>query len=121
MGYKVEITDKAAVDSEQIVGYLTDRLDNRHAALEFRRGIDAALRLMSTLPESLPPCSDAHLRVRGYRRASVGNYLVLCRVSEHRAVIEDGEVLDHAKVGGLEGVVQVVRVLHGSREHADLV
>jgi plasmid stabilization system protein ParE len=51
----------------------------------------------------------------------VGSYLILYRVAEHRAVVEAGEVVEHAEVGGVEGIVEVVRIFHASEDYPDLI
>jgi hypothetical protein len=48
---------------------------------------------LEAFPESFPRVDDDYLRLRGYRKAIVGDHILLYRISEYRAVIEDDEVV----------------------------
>ncbi|MCI1664812.1 MAG: hypothetical protein LKI25_00365 [Atopobiaceae bacterium] len=50
-----------------------------------------------------------------------GDYVILYRVDEHCAVIEDGEVLDHGTICGREGLVQIYHIFHASEGYPSLV
>jgi len=80
--YEVLVSPEADADLDQIIRYIAIDLRNPEAASALADKIDARLNDLETMPNKFAFCKDAVLRAMGYRRASVGNYLILYRVNE---------------------------------------
>ena len=121
MAYEVRMAESFRVELLETLDYLTEELDSPGAAQNVTRRVGEVLRELEAMPESFPYVREGYLRLREYRKATVGNYLVLYRIAEYRAVIEGGSPVEHGEVGGIEGVVHVTHLFHASQEWTDLV
>ena len=106
MAYDVIFDPKVVDRIDEIVDYLTDVLSSPAAARNFLDGLDELITNLESLPLSYPNSLDARLAARGYRKALVGNYVLLFRV------VETGE---------RSGTVYVTNLLHGSPDYQGLV
>ena len=92
MGYKIVNTLLANQDLDGIVSYIADDLENPAAAANFLDELDECLGRLDELDECLgrlekmplmyEQCQDVRLKGLGYRKARVGNYLMIYRVDE---------------------------------------
>lgn len=106
MTYEV-VLDLGVVDKvDEVVGYISAVLASPMAATAYLGGFEELVDKLERLPLSYPHAQDARLAARGYRRALVGNYVVLFRVSE----AADGT-----------GTVYVTNVFHGSQNYQELL
>jgi plasmid stabilization system protein ParE len=121
MAYEVAFADDVRDEYESIVSHLLHVAQAPSAAREFQERSFEMLGVLESLPESFPHSSDNLLRHRRFRRAMAGDYVILYRVDEHCAVIEDGEVLDHGTICGREGLVQIYHIFHASEGYPSLV
>ncbi len=106
MAYEV-LVDPVALDRvDEIVGYVSEVLGSPSAALGILDGFDELVAKLELMPLSYPRAHDERLAARGYRRALVGNYVILFRVDESAEQ---------------EGTVYVTNVFHGSQDYPRLV
>ena len=103
MAYNVLWTPDAENDLDAIVSYLVDALGAHRAATTLLDGMQDLARGLATLPFSHERVREGLLARRGYRKALVGNYVVLYLVDE-----------EHAEV-------VITNVVHGKRDYTRLL
>ena len=106
MAYEVVFDPQVTAHVDEVVGYLTDVLASPAAAAGFLNGLDEVVERLESLPLSYPHPFDARLAAREYRKALVGNYVLLFRVEE---------------TGDGSGVVCVTNLFHGSQNYQELL
>ena len=106
MAYDVIVDPRVADRVDEIVGYFADALSSPAAACNFLNGLDEAIANLESFPLSYPQALDSRLAARGYRKALVGNYVLLFRVLE---------------AGERGGTVFVTNLFHGSQDWPGLV
>ncbi len=89
MKYKIEITQEAEKDFENIFTYISETLCNKQAALRIRS--------LTDMPNSYPKVKDMYLKKMGLRFITVKNYIVFYTVEDE------------------ECKVYIVRILYGKR------
>ena len=80
--YKVIISPSADADLFNILKYIMHELENPQAAPNFADGVAKCYADLETLPYAYSRCADPLLRLKGYRKYPVGDYLVIYRVVE---------------------------------------
>lgn len=103
MAYEIKITEDAAEDLDEIVGYITNVLKNPIAANNFLTEIEENYSVLSSAPESFAYCNDQRLRMLGYRKIPVKNYIVFYKTD------------NDAKI------VYIMRIIYGRREYTKLI
>ena len=106
MAYDVIFDPKEVDRIDEVVDYLTNVLSSPAAANSFLDGLDELVTNLESLPLSYPRSLDARLAARGYRKALVGNYVLLLHVLE---------------TGERTGTVYVTNLFHGSLDYQGLV
>lgn len=110
MAYNLFVDPSLNQRVDDVVNYLEVSLGSPQAAASLLDGISQVYDILETSPESYPYAQDQSLKERGYRRALVGNYLLLFRVE--RDETSDGEP---------SGTVYVTHFFHGSQNYFGLV
>ena len=85
--YNVVISPSANADLFNILRYIAQELENPQAASSLADGVEKCYSDLQAMPSAHALCADPLLRLKGYRKYPVGNYLVIFRVVE-----EDMEV-----------------------------
>ena len=80
--YNVVISPSANADLFNILRYIAQELKNPQAASSLAEGIEKCYLDLQTMPSAHSLCADPLLRLKGYRKYPVGNYLVIFRVIE---------------------------------------
>ena len=80
--YKVVISPSANANLFNILRYIAQELENPQAATELSNKIEKCYLDLQSMPNAHALCSDPLLRLKGYRKYPVGNYLVIFRVIE---------------------------------------
>ncbi len=80
--YKVIISPSANADLFNILKYIAYELENPQAASELADGIERCYADLEELPSAHALCADPLLRLKGYRKYPIGNYLVIFRIDE---------------------------------------
>lgn len=121
MAYEVCYSSSFCDEFDEALGLLIDGGGKTASAKRVMKRLSQIKASLEAFPESFPRVDDDYLRLRGYRKAIVGNHILLYRISEYRAVIEDDEVVDHGAVGGYEGVVRVTHLFNARQDWLSLV
>lgn len=79
--YKVILAPGAKLEIRNALAYIKRKLRNPPAASHLADEAKATLRDLRSLPERYPFCNDPVLRLQGYHRAPVGNYLFIFRIT----------------------------------------
>jgi len=87
MAYKLSVADRAEQDSDSIADYIAADLQAPKAALDFLDEVDACHDRLRENPFLYEMCRDPRLKKEGYRRAVIGNYVMLYKVFEHKAEV----------------------------------
>lgn len=87
--YNILIFPEAQNDLEEIVDYLATL--SEQAALKYYDLIIEQIGTLKTMPERNPLLKDAQLRLRGYRKLLIKNYIVLYVINE--ATVEIRRIL----------------------------
>jgi len=80
--YRLLVTELAEQDLDGIVNYMVVELANPIAARAFLEKIEGCYALLKTRPKIYVVCDDTCLRNKGYRKALIGNYLLIFRIEE---------------------------------------
>jgi toxin ParE1/3/4 len=80
--YRLHITELAEQDLDGIVNYMAVELANPIAARAFLEKIEDCYAHLKTKPGIYAECEDTYLRSKGYRKALIGNYLLIFRIEE---------------------------------------
>lgn len=121
MAYRVIWEESARHDVDETLEYLYGVLCSAQAVDSFLERLESAWQIIAALPESGTRIHQAYLRHRDYRKMSVGKYLLVYRVAEHWASIEDGEVNLGEGIDGRHGVVRIVHLRHVTEDWLDEV
>jgi plasmid stabilization system protein ParE len=97
--YNIEILPLARDDLAEIYHYIA--LDNPEAALKTTDNIMEKIESLAIFPERCALVQDGFLAKQGYRKLSVGNYLVFFKIFQNTVI--------------------VYRVLHGKRNYPKLL
>lgn len=80
--YDLLITEIAEQDLAGIVDYISGKLANPSAAATFLDKVEECYGFLKRTPRMFNECADLHLKNQGYRKALIGNYLLIFRVDE---------------------------------------
>jgi addiction module RelE/StbE family toxin len=103
MEYKLDITDSAHKDLDDIVTYIAETLYALEAAAHFVEAVEKCYDNLKAHPFMYAVADMPELAEKGYRRAPVKNYLILYKVDETTRT------------------VCVHRIFYGSRNYIDLI
>lgn len=85
--YKIQITDKALSDMEEIYKYIAEQLQVPKAAMEQYNRIADAIETLDTLPERVKLMETEEERGLGLRQMPVDNFSVFFHVREEQVII----------------------------------
>ena len=101
MGYKLQITESAEKDLDDILTYIMGELDNMEAALHLADEIDQRYIKLEENPYLYEECRDPRLKLLGYRKVVLGGYLMIYRVDQAQETVYIeryfGHLQDYAK------------------------
>ncbi len=80
--YKILLTAAAEKDLAVIVEYMTHTLANPVAANSFIDEVEECFALLARTPFVYAKCNDPRLKIKGYRKAVINNYVLIYRVEE---------------------------------------
>lgn len=80
--YKVIISPSANAELFNALKYIAFELENPQAATKLADGIAKCYSDLEEFPAAHELCRDSILRKAGYRRYSVGKYIVIFRIAE---------------------------------------
>jgi len=80
--YRIVISPSADADLFNILEYIAHELENPQAATDFADGVERCYADLEEMPSAHSLCADPLLRIKGYRKYPVGNYLIIYRIVE---------------------------------------
>lgn len=101
--YRIEIAPTAMAELRRIVTHISKELYNPAAAAALLERVEACYERLEENPLVYEVCHDPQLKLRGYRRAVIKNYIMIYRVDEEN------------------GVVHILHFVYGPRDYAKLV
>lgn len=103
MEYNIKLSKEAEEDIDEIIGYIINVLKNPIAANKLLTEIEANYSILSHAPDSFAYCEDQRLRILGYRKIPVKNYIIFYKVDNESET------------------VYILRVIYGRREYTNLI
>jgi len=85
--YKVQITDKALSDIEEIYNYIVEQLQAPEVAMGQYNRIADAIETLDTFPERVKLMEAEEERALGLRQMPVDNFSVFFHVRDERVII----------------------------------
>ena len=85
--YKIQITDMALSDMEEIYNYIVEQLQAPEAAMGQYNRIADVIETLDTFPERVKLMETEEERVLGLRQMSVDNFSVFFHIREERVII----------------------------------
>jgi len=87
MAYRIIEAELAIQDLDSILAYLTLSLDNPIAASAFADAVEDCYSSLEKMPLMFEVCRDPRLRVLGYHRAVIKNYVMVYKVDENAKTV----------------------------------
>lgn len=85
--YKIQITDKALSDMEEIYNYISKQLQAPEVAMGQYNRIAEAIETLDTFPERVKLMETEEERALGLRQMPVDNFSVFFHIREERVII----------------------------------
>lgn len=85
--YRVQITDKALSDMEEIYNYIADQLQAPAAAIEQYNRIADTIETLDTFPERVKLMETEEEREMGLRQMPIDSFSVFFHIREERVII----------------------------------
>ncbi|SCZ79014.1 type II toxin-antitoxin system RelE/ParE family toxin [Acidaminobacter hydrogenoformans] len=101
--YTIRLTPIADQDIEEISDYIAYELKNEIAAVDFLKKLEHQILRLEEFPMSCELVTEKLLRLKGYRKLLVNNYIVFYIVDEQKREVD------------------IVRVLYAMRAYKDLL
>lgn len=101
--YKLRFTRIAGSDLDEIFQYIYEQTSDDVVGDEILERLETVILRLSEFPRSGSQLQDAVLRLKGYRKCVVGNYIVFYLIDDQ------------------EKQVTIVRILHGARSYEHLL
>ena len=86
--YRLRIADPAERDLQHITIYIMETLEAPAAALAFMDEVDACYVRIQENPYLYEQCRNPRLQREGYRRAVIGNYVMVYKPFDETRVVE---------------------------------
>lgn len=85
--YKIQITNMALSDMEEIYNYISEHLQSPRAAMEQYTRIASAIETLDTFPERVKLIETKEECAMGLRQIHVDNYSVFFHIREDRIIV----------------------------------
>ena len=95
--YTYRIMPAAVRDLRDIADYIANDLSAPESAVGLLNEIEAAIESACAFPMSLPAIHDELLRMKGYRKIIVKNYIVFMLPDQERELLNVMRVMYHAR------------------------
>jgi addiction module RelE/StbE family toxin len=87
MGYKVIVLNSAKKDLGIILDYIKHQLENPLAAKTFLENVKKVKEQLTRTPLMYALIDDEKLRLSGYRKVVINNYIMIYKVDEEKKTI----------------------------------
>jgi plasmid stabilization system protein ParE len=91
--YRVDVSEPAEKDLQDIIRYISAQLSAPATALEMMEALENAMMSLTDMPQKSPPVTDEHLATMGYRKLLVKNYIVFFSIDEKGKVVSVERIL----------------------------
>lgn len=95
--YTYQLMPAAIRDLQEIADYIAQQLYAPESAVELLNEIESAISAACAFPRSLPPVNDKLLRIKGYRKIIVKNYIVFVLPDQQQEVLNVMRVMYYAR------------------------
>ena len=95
--YKYRLMPSAIQDLQDIADYIANDLRAPESAVGLLNDIEAAIEKSYAFPLSLPTAHDELLRMKGYRKIIVKNYIVFALPDRKNEVLNVMRIMYHAR------------------------
>lgn len=85
--YKVQITNKALFDMEEIYNYIAEQLQSPETAIGQYNRIAGAIEALDTFPERVMPMETEEGLELGLRKMPVDNFSVFFHITEEKVIV----------------------------------
>lgn len=103
MAYKIVKTDSFQRDLDAVIGYIVISLENKIAAAALLDSIEECYNDLERMPLMYEACRDPRLKVLGYRKVVIHNYIMIYKVVEE------------------EKTINIMRLFHGRQDYEKLI
>lgn len=103
MAYKPIVSKEVHIDIDDIVNYIAVELSNPDTATSFLDDVDRSYHKVIDNPHMYSFCNDVRLKIDGYRKIVIKNYLILYRIDDEKKF------------------VIVVRIIYAGRNYTELL
>ncbi len=87
MAYKLVVTEKAESDLDSILTYIVGVLCNVSAATKLADEVEACYKRLAENPHLYGECQQSLLKKARYRKAVIGNYLMIHRTDDEKEIV----------------------------------
>ena len=95
--YQYRLMPSAVQDLQEIADYIAERLSAPESAIRLLEKVEEAIRSACAFPLSLPLVNDELLRIKGYRKILVDNYIVFVLPDQKNETLNVMRVLYYAR------------------------
>jgi len=91
--YSVNITGSAEIDLNDIISYIANQFDAEETAQTMLEIIEEKLSSLATFPERAPIIDDERLRLMGYRKIMIKNYIAFFSIDKANSIVNVERVI----------------------------
>ena len=95
--YQYRLMPSAVQDLQEIADYIAEQLSAPESAIRVLKKVEVAIRSDCAFPLSLPLVKDDLLRMKGYRKILVDNYIVFVLPDQKNEALNVMRVLYYAR------------------------
>jgi toxin ParE1/3/4 len=95
--YQYRLMPSAVQDLQEIADYIAEQLSAPESAIRLLKKVEEAIRSACAFPLSLPLVNDELLRMKGYRKILVDNYIVFVLPDQKNEALNVMRVLYYAR------------------------
>ena len=93
MAFRIEFSQQAEYDLNEIVRYMNDELFNPQAAERFYQAVGEKLELLREQPYIFPLYHDEKLSAEGYHFVVIDNYLMFYLIDDDTSIVNIARLL----------------------------
>jgi len=91
--YSVNVSEIAEIDLHDIITYIANQFDAEETAQEMYDEIEKKLMSLATFPERATLVDDDRLRLLGYRKIMIKNYIVFFTIDKQNSIVNIERIL----------------------------
>ena len=93
MVFRVDFSEQAANDLNEIIKYTSEELYNPQASKRFYDAVDEKCDLLREYPHMFPLYHDEKLSAEGIRAAVIGNFIMFYVIDDDKSVVSIARIL----------------------------